>query len=321
MIKSIFLRVISVAMVLFVLPFAGRSKAEPYDVKDPEKCALDFYVLSDSHIEGNNFTRYTVFARALRDVKKNRSGSDAVVFLGDNTMNGFSGEHMLFHGTAAILLRDETVLPVLGNHDIGNGQGDYPQLQQRWYDYTRAFFGRDLQTPYYSEVIEGCRFIVLGTEGHTSNNIQVSEAQLQWLEDELAEAAESGRPAFVFLHHPVSTAIYETGARASRLGNILTSYNREHDVFVFVGHTHRPLSLDRSFRNYGFPETYLPCLTKLYGEKDNEPHEDTGIGLEVEVYRDEVVLRGRDLYRGEWYRDADREELCEVTYTLERSEW
>ena len=315
MIKNLFLRLICVTMALVLLPFAGQNKGEPYDVKEPDACVLNFSILSDSHIEGNNFTRYRVFNNALQNVEKNRSGTDAIVFLGDNTMNGNLGESILFHGTTALLLKNETVLPVLGNHDVGNGQGDYQKLQNRWYTYTKAFFGRELEHPYYHEVIDGCYFIVLGTEAQTVNTIQVSETQLQWLQSVLDKAAASGKPAFVFLHHPVRSAVDETGRRTTRLNEILTAYNREHDLFVFVGHTHRPLNLD-SFDNYGFPETYLPCLTKLYGEKDNEPHDDTGVGLEVELYKNEIVLRGRDFYRGKWYYDAENDAVCEKTYSL-----
>ena len=107
--KSFFLRFLSIALVLFVLPFAGKGKTEPYDVKDPDACVLNFSILSDSHIEGNNFARYKIFNNALQNVTQNQSGNDAIVFLGDNTMNGQHIENMLFHGTAAMMLRGETV--------------------------------------------------------------------------------------------------------------------------------------------------------------------------------------------------------------------
>ena len=315
--KSLFLRFVSVALVLFVLPFAGKGETEPYDVKDPDACVLDFSILSDSHIEGNNFTRYKIFNNALQNVTKNQSGNDAIVFLGDNTMNGQHIENMLFHGTAAMMLRGETVLPVMGNHDIGNGQGDYAKLESRWYDYTKAFFGQKLEHPYYSEVIDGCSFIVLGPEAQKVYEMQVSDAQFQWLEQELDKAAASGRPAFVFAHFPMDDATDETGESTDRLTNLLAEYNREHDLFVFVGHTHMPLFLFWSFHNFdGFPETYLPRLTDLGGENDNEIIDRSGVGMEVEVYENEVVLRGRNFYRGEWLYDTADETMCEVTYPL-----
>ena len=164
MIKTAFLRVAAFVISSIFILFAGVGSSEEYDVRDPENLKLNFSVISDSHIESNNKTRYEVFAKALENVSKNKSGNDAVIFLGDNTMNGQFIESLIFHGTVRQLLKDEKILPAVGNHDIGNGQGDYEKLQNRWYDFSEAFFGRDEGTPYYYEIIDGCFFIVLGTE-------------------------------------------------------------------------------------------------------------------------------------------------------------
>ena len=317
MVKSLFLRMIAVIISMVMLLSVGLSTGAGYDVKDPAQCKLNFSVLSDSHIEGNNPTRYKVFAKALQDVEKNNSGNDAIVFLGDNTMNCQHIENMLFHGTASILLKNETILPVMGNHDIGNGEGDYAKLQDRWYTYTEAFFGRHLEHPYYYEVIDGFYFIVLGMEAQEVYEMMMTEAQFTWLQGVLDEAAESGKPVFVFSHYPTDDVVDEEGNYSDRLVNMLAEFNQTHDLFCFVGHTHMPLYLFWSFHNYdGYPETYLPRLTSLSGENDNEPYDETGIGLEVEIYENEVVLRGRDFYRGEWRYDTNDECMCEVTYPL-----
>ena len=315
MIKAVVLRAVAAVMAAVLLVFAGSSAGGEYDVRDPENCRLDFTVMSDVHIEGNNFPRYTVYARALQDVKKNRSGNDAVVFLGDSTMNGQAVESLLFYGAAARVLKDETVIPVQGNHDIGNGSGDYDQLLNRWYDYNAAFFGLELSAPYYYEVIDGCYFIVLATEAQTVHELVMTEAQFTWLQNVLDAAADSGRPCFVFCHYPTDYAETADGEASDRLMEMLAEYNREHDVFVFVGHTHMPMYLFWSFHNSdGFPETYLPRLTELSGSDDREYYKDTGVGVVVEVYENEVTIRARDFFRGEWRYEDD--EPCEVTYEL-----
>ena len=321
--KYAFLRAVSaLAAIGMLLVSAGLSRGESYDVREPETCLLNFSVLSDSHIEGNNLMRYKVFAAALQDVKRCKSGNDAVVFLGDNTMNGHHFENMLFHGTAALLLRGGTILPALGNHDIGNGQGDYETLQNRWYDYSAAFFGVEPGKPYYYRVIDGYYFIVMGMQGQEVYKMPVTDAQFAWLEDVLQLAAESGKPAFLFKHYPSDDAADENGKYTDRLIRMLASYSREHDLFSFVGHTHMPMGLDWSFHtDDGFPETYLPRLTELGGEKDNQPHKGTGVGLAVEVYEHTVVLRARDYYRGAWKTDtsADGQTVpCEKTYARQK---
>ena len=318
MLKSSVLRVFSVLICLTMILACGVSAAPQYDVREPEACKLNFAVLSDSHIEGNNFNRYKVFERSLQSLKKHKSGHDAVVFLGDNTMNGQNIENMLFHGTVSMLLKGEKVLTVMGNHDIGNGEGDYARLQNRWYDYTEAFFGRKLDHPYYYEVIDGCYFIVLGMEDQLVHEIKMTEAQFAWLEGVLAQAAESGRPAFVFSHYPSDYVIDETEEETGRLIDMLAAYNETNDLFYFCGHTHMPLFQFWSFHNYdGYPETYLPRLTELAGSGDNEIFERSGVGIEVEVYADKVEIRGRNFYTGEWLEDEDGPDgFCGVTYQL-----
>ena len=308
------LRILATLLSLVMLLTAGAGGGKDHDVKDPATCRLNFAVLSDSHIEGNNFTRYKVFARCLKDVRRNQSGLDAVVFLGDNTMNGNSTESMFFHGTVSLLLKGQKVLPVLGNHDIGNGEGDYEKLQNRWYAYTEAFFDKKLTVPYYYEVIDGYYFIILGTEEHTSNSMTLTDDQLEWLRYTLEDADRSGKPVFVFSHHPERASYRADPDYEYSLTDILTAYAEDHDLFYFSGHTHRTLTRSSFQTYYNFPETSLPCLTRLTGEKDNVIMDETGTGVEVEVYGNEVVIRGRNFYQGEWSADGD--EPLEATYAL-----
>ena len=320
MIKRVFLRMVCAMIAILMLAFAGKSVGGSYDVREPEACRLNFTVLSDVHMEGNNFARYRVFAHALQNVTKNESGNDAVVFLGDNTMNGQNIENILFHGTVGRLLKNETVLTVIGNHDIGNGEGDYEALMNRWYDYTAAAFGRELTTPYYYEVIEGYYFILIAMESQEVYEMYLSDAQYDWLAGVLAQAAQSGKPAFVFCHYPADDAVDMNGDYDSRLCDMLSAYNETNDLFYFCGHTHMPLYLFWSFHtSNGFAETYLPRLTELGGEDDRDVIANTGVGVTVEVYENEILIRGRDFYRGEWRTEEDDdggEVPCEVVYQL-----
>ena len=312
LIKSFGLRALALVVSVVMVLVAGFATGESYDVRDPENCKLNFSILSDSHIEGNNFPRYKVYTHCLQDVRKNKSGNDAVIFLGDNTMNGQIIENTLFHGAAHMLLPGQKILPVVGNHDIGNGEGDYNKLQTRWYDYTRAFFGKDLEHPYYYDVIDGCYFIVLGIEEQLVYEMTMTEAQFAWLEDVLAKAADSGKPVFVFSHYPADDVQDENGKSTDRLVDLLAGYNKEHDLFYFCGHTHMPLYLFWSFHDSdGFPEIYLPRLTELAGADDHEVFDNTGIGIEVELYQNELLVRGRNFYTGQWrVDDEDDGTMC-----------
>ena len=302
-IKAFLVRAVSVFIAaLALLVYVGVCDHDAWDVYDPDACRLHFSVVSDVHTEGNNAMRYKVLARSMQDMKKSKSGNDAILFLGDNTMNGFFGENVLFHGIVRTVLRRENVLTVLGNHDVGNGQGDPDEKLNDFLFFLDAFFGRKLDAPCYAEEINGYTFIVLGLD-----------TNLQWVQDAL-DAADGDKPVFLFAHLPLQYAQMQGDSDTDSLTALLARYGAEHDLFCFVGHTHRDLD-HNSFRSYrGYEQIYLPRLTELNGEKDNEPSVRTGDGLEVEVYEDELVIRGRNFVRGAWIEDEGSP--FEVRYPL-----
>lgn len=298
--KSIFLRAVSliVSTVMMLLFAPGGANTEPFDVKEPESCLMNLTVFSDVHVESNNYPRYRAFANCLRNAVMNQSGSDAFLFLGDSTMNGQSIENMIFHGTVNRFLKGQRVIPVAGNHDFGNGEGDFNRIQRRWYDYTEAFFDLKLTTPYYYQVVNGFYFIVLDNEQQNVDTMHMSDDQYAWLEMMLEDAARSGLPAFVLAHYPPRMAQPINPDSPYDLCRMLAEYNREHDLFYLCGHLHRTPDATTFHAWSGFPETYLPCLTLQTDERTN--FEQTGFGELVEVYADRVVFRVRNFYTGEW---------------------
>ena len=299
-IKSIFLRAISmiVSIATLTLFAPGSGNTEPYDVTDPASCVLNLTVFSDVHVESNNYPRYKVFANSMRNAMCSKSGSDAFLFLGDSTMNGQNIENMMFHGTVANLLKGQKVISVPGNHDFGNGEGDFRAIQQRWYDYTEAFFDKKLTTPYYYDIVGGCYFIVLANEQQNIDAMHMSDDQYAWLELMLEDAARSGMPTFVLAHYPPRMAAPINPESPYKLTDMLAAFNREHDLFYLCGHLHQSPNASSFHAWSGFPETYLPCLTALTSE--GKICDESGFGEMAEVYPDRVVFRFRNFYRGEW---------------------
>ena len=298
--KLIFLRVISmiVTMAMLLLFAPGGANSEPYDVKEPENVVMNLTVFSDVHVESNNYPRYKVIAQSFRNSTLCESGSDAFLFLGDSVMNGQNIENMIFHGTVDKLLGKQKFIPIPGNHDFGNGEGDFNKIQQRWYDYTEAFFGKKLTTPYYYDEVKGFRFIVLANEQQNIDNMHMSDDQYAWLELMLEDAARTEKPVFVLAHYPPRMAKSINPDSEYDLCSMLAEYNREHDLFYLCGHLHRSPD-NTTFHSWsGFPETYLPSLSLL--DENGEIFEGSGYGEQVEVYPDRVVFRVRNYYRGEW---------------------
>lgn len=315
--KLFFIRFISmIVSVCMLAVFAGgAAPSQPYDVTDPETCVLNLSVFSDVHVESNNFPRFKVFADSLRGAMQNKSGSDAFIFLGDSTMNGQSLENMIFHGTAAQILKDQKIITVAGNHDFGNENGDFNALKHRWLDYTEAFFDRKLTEPYYYDIVNGFYFIVLASEDPENSFMYMSDDQFAWLEMMLEDAARSDLPVFILAHYPSSRAVPLNEDSPYDLISMLAEYNKEHDVFYLCGHMHRPPSSSTIHSRSGFPETCLPRLTELDGD-DREIYEGSGFGEAVEVYPDRVIFRVRNFYTGEW-AELDGEPL-QATFTLKK---
>lgn len=290
-----FKMVIAFVMTLVLTVFASPNKTAEHTVLDEENCRLCVSVISDSHIEGNNFARYKVFRSILKDAKNISTGNDAVVYLGDNTMNGQEIESLLFYGAAAYEHVAARTIPVCGNHDVGNGEGDYNKLRDRFLGFCNAGFGLDSDKPYYYKIVNGYYFIVLGPEDLCVYECPVSDEQYKFLDDTLALATADGKPAFVCAHHPWNDIGDDWG---ERIESILTKYD---NVFYISGHTHFWCCEGWTFNSdSGINEINLPRCTDLAGENDNEIYDGTGYTVQIEVYDTEVVGRVRNSYKGEW---------------------
>lgn len=279
--------ILAVIMTLFTL---GTGTGEFHTVKAPEEHPVVFSVLSDAHLEGLDkeftFTKsYGALTKVLDDVSLLAGRNDALVFLGDNTMNGQNIENLLFFGLVNSMNAADKVIVTAGNHDFSNGEGDYEEYKNRFLYYNNAFFTKDLTEPYYYQVVKGCYIICLSSEAATVNDMYLSDTQLAWLRGVLDEAAEKNAPILVMSHHPANYL-------AERNGNELTDILNDYDnLLYFCGHTHREYDQYSVYTLNGVDCINLPKVT-------HKNEEGTGIGAQVEIYDDEIVVRIRDFYNG-----------------------
>ena len=298
--KAIILRPVSIFVTIFMLLFFAPAGAtsEPYGVKDAETCLMNMTVFSDVHVESNNYPRYKAIATCMKNAEKFEGNRDAILFLGDSVMNGQNIENMIFHGSVALLLKGENIIPIPGNHDFGNGEGDFKKIQQRWYNYTEAFFGKKLTTPYYYDEVDGCRIIVIANEEQNIDYMHMSDDQYAWLELQLEDAARTGMPTFVLAHYPPRMSKPINPDSQYDLCRMLAEFNRENDVFYLCGHLHSLPSASTFHAWSGFPEAYVSSLSLL--NENGEIFDGTGYGMQVELYSDSVLIRVRNYYTGEW---------------------
>lgn len=280
------------ALLAMMSPFFGMGGAA-YQAKNPDELIMSFVAVSDTHIETNNPDSYNAFSNLLAGIKAGKN-HDATVFVGDNVMNGQDLENLLFYAGVKAAKPAKENYVVMGNHDIGNGQGDYEKFCNNFIENNKRYLGNDMDEPYYYRVINGCYMIFLASEDLAVNSCVMTYEQLDWLKGVLDEAKAENAVTFVFNHHP----IYQLrGVEFDSLAKLLRGYD---DVFYIYGHTHTQLTIASFIPVGGIRAVNLPRATELV-------YYEPGDGIVVEVYENEVVIRGRNFITGEWIRGLDFE--------------
>lgn len=280
-------QLVSTVLILLTMmsPAFGGNGAE-YEAEKPDELIMSFSAVSDVHIETNNPTTYKAFNDLIEGMKAGKN-HDAAVFLGDNVMNGQFLESVFFYAGVRSVKPAENNFVAMGNHDIGNGNGNYTDHYQNFLANNAFYLGNKLEKPYYFRVVNGCYMIFLASEDLCVNTCIMSDEQLSWLGKVLNEAAAADAPIFVFNHHPL---YYLEGVESDSLANLLGKYD---NVFYIYGHIHDQLGADNFKTEGGINTINLPRSTEVV---EYEP----GDGIVVEVYDSEVLVRGRNFIKGEW---------------------
>lgn len=276
----------TILTLLMMLSPAFPAEGVPYKAERPDELITSFAVVSDIHVETNNPDSYENLRYVLEGIEAGED-VDTVFYTGDNVMNGQVLENLFFYTAVRGVMPEKKNYVVAGNHDFGNGEGDYAKFRSNFILNNNVFLGNNIREPYYYKVINGCYMIVLASEDLSVNDFVISDEQLEWLKGVLEEAKEAGAPIFVFNHHP----IYLIRDRDyTELAQLLQKY----DNLLYVhGHYHNDLNAESFYDWHNIDCINLPRVTET---TDYEP----GDGIVVEVYPDEVVVRGRDFIKGEW---------------------
>lgn len=260
-----------------------------YEAEAPEELVASFSVVSDVHVETTNADTYKGFTKLLRGIKAGKN-HDAAIFLGDNVMNGQYIENYLFYSAVKHAEPAEQSLVALGNHDVGNGKGDYEKMRSSFLSFNKKKLGNDIEKPYYYKVINGCYLIFLATEDLTVNTYVMSDEQISWLEETLDKAKADAAPIFVFNHHPMFRL---EGDDCFMLAKLLNGYD---NVLYVNGHTHAELT-EYSFWHIGKVPTIT--LPRVMGTDEYS----AGVGIVIEVYESRVLVRARNFIEGKWIED------------------
>lgn len=300
------LKTISAILAFFI--FSSSGEIASYAPLDKDNMKTSFTVISDGHLEGNNSQKHKNYGEGLLDMANAEVKSSALIMCGDNTMNGQTVETSMLYGLINKYNTIDNVLMAVGNHDICPGKhntGDYDDLKERFIKYNNAFLEPKIENLYHSAVIDGYHFIILASDKDAGVAQYISPEQFEWLDNELKIASESGNPVFLFSHWPLNDVFPDVwqdghvGEQSEELYNLLTKYDNR--VFFFTGHLHMGI-----FENdYGIKDdgkiTYINIPS--FGSENDDGDadiQDTGLGLQVEVYQNELVVRVRNFVKHEW---------------------
>ncbi len=279
----------TVMILLTMISPAFGGNGNTYEAENPDALVTSFVVVSDIHVETNQPKSYQNFNDVLYGIKDGKDIS-TVVYTGDNVMNGQVLENLLFYTALRAVKPAENNFVVAGNHDFGNGAGDFAALRDDFIRFNKLFLGNDAGKDYYYNVIDGCYMIVLSSEDPKASDFTMGEEQFAWLEGVLKEAKAADAPIFVFNHFPLRYLDNDSAIHHNQLGPMLRDYGV--DLFIH-GHIHDDLGADNFYKYYNINNINLPRVTET---KDYVP----GDGIVVEVYEDEVLVKGRDFIAGEW---------------------
>lgn len=300
-----FYKLVAVIMSLFI--FSPVNEIATYSTLKNE-AELVFTVLSDVHMEGNNEERFELFGEGIRDINSNDK-NNFLVFLGDNTMNNQVIELSAFHSILKEYNNITTYL-VTGNHDLCPSKynvGDYEDLRDRFFKFKNEYIKAQYDDRvYYSvNISDKYQLMVLGSESDAGVQEDISETQLEWLKNELETAKSNGKIVFLFNHYPLNNVWSDVwseghvGQDSDLVYDILKNCGTK--VLYFSGHLHMGYYNDKREVVYDDNVTFINVASfgseNTDGDADNQ---QKGTGHQVEVYKDEIIIRVRDFTKHEW---------------------
>ncbi|HZK38534.1 MAG TPA: metallophosphoesterase [Clostridia bacterium] len=293
--------------------YAAPSTEDPITALDEPAVQLSFAAWADTHLGTYNFSREPAFKNAVTDIANATTTPDALIIAGDLTENGLAEEYVLFYDNLRRCENVENYVIASGNHDI---RFRYHQhTVERFTSLFNEFTGNSIDSLYYSSVVNGYYFIVLGSEEQAMEKAIISNEQLLWLDEMLAEGTASGLPVFVIVHQPLKkthglpnmwsdVGFWESGDIGEQSDDVLAILRKYEDVFLISGHVHTGIGSYTYEKVDNIHSINLPPLTKKCSGGD---FNEKGGGFMVEVYENKVVFRARDFFEGRYLPEFDFE--------------
>ncbi len=272
----------------------------------PEEGLAEFVVLSDTHVPSSTTdSSALIFIDALEDVKTYFPRVKAIVNPGDFSCDGYENEFKAYFDIIGQYDSDLVFMNALGNHDVRWKSG-WNEIYDRYMRYNGKYMEETDGAVYFDRWVDGYHFIVLNTEWDLKDRAYISDAQLKWLDETMAEGAEDGKPIFITMHQALRDTYWNSndwddGVQDFALKEVLRKYPQ---TIMFTGHIHNGLGkLEVVETDYGTMVDIPSFRSNDYGNGRGQ------IGYHVTIYEDKVQLSMRDYKADEW--------LPEYNYTID----
>ena len=273
-------------------------------------------ILSDIHITQSLADDHANhFRSALQQLDYYAPDSLGLLSVGDNVdgSNNLTAVVKGQYSNFMALLNDSAFskkfYPTIGNHDLF-------LVNLKGHDFVAELFTENFNRPLDYDVWlnDSLHVIVLGDSGGGDNYATITEKQVKWLDEKMADRyGEEGVVTLLSLHQPLYNTVSgsfpgqnwngvdedsETMLRA-----VLKKYP---DAIMVNGHTHWEFD-SRGIMNDGgdeLPYTFLvPSCAYLWTDAQTEKKGSQGYLLEV--YDNAIRMRGRDFAQDKWAPQAD----------------
>lgn len=264
--------------------------------------SLAFAVIGDVHNNTGNFQT------AIDDMRRINNKMDVLIMNGDSVDQGLDSQYAsmktILEKNASKL--PETIIKNIGNHEFF----DYDHGANSAED-VKSFINKHLdfageKSVYHDKWIKGYHFISLGSEdGNTpetgTTKAYLSDNQLMWFKEKLAENYQPKKPIFVFLHQHLSTGIagWVGTDQSKRLREILEKYP---EVIIFTSHTHASFEVNNVTLNQPFTMVHTGAISYTFITTSDGKRERANecYGLYIEVFGNKVAVKGRDFNNKNW---------------------
>lgn len=298
----------------------NKHSANPVSVDLPENCTYDlsagevlseFQVISDVHVtkpdEAVNEVKYSNehFRQMLKDVANNSKNSAGIFINGDIANSGRKEE---FNQALKMYINAGGVPNIhmsIGNHDwIQNNPNN--QFQKYVHQFNNSVTTDKI---YYDEWVNGYHYIYLGGE-KPGLHADMSAEQLAWFDELMKKdtASDPDKPVFVFLHQSMKNTVagsfdgqgWDGVENENAFKKILKKYGQ---IVLFNGHSHWELDSIGCMYNgssdipVAFNTGSVGYLWSSYNIDGGEYYEGSH-GYYVRVYKDKIIVLGRDFVNG-----------------------